>query len=78
MDKKEITNKVEKVKNGQSSVEIFDIVRPPEDLGDAVELRYEEDKFKAIVFDPETSQIYAEKYINDPEEVCSFIETTVK
>ncbi|WP_209123845.1 hypothetical protein [Alkalihalobacillus sp. BA299] len=80
MDKEEILHKIANVKNGKSESEIFNIVRPPEDFGDAVELYYndQEGRFKAVVFDPQTSTVFSEEMIEKEEDVSSFITKTVK
>ncbi|WP_078428306.1 hypothetical protein [Alkalihalobacterium alkalinitrilicum] len=75
-----LKSKVENIKNGKVKSEIFNISRPPEDFGDAVELFYndQEQCFKAVVFDPQTTVVFSEEKMNTIEDACSFIIKTVK
>ncbi|WP_100407311.1 hypothetical protein [Bacillus solitudinis] len=80
MTNEEIIQKINNVKDGTADSEIFDLLRPPEEFGDAVELSYndKDETFKAVVFDPQTKTVYSEEFIKDKTEVRSFIHKTVK
>lgn len=80
MEYTEILQKIQNVKNGKSSSEIFDKVRPPEEFGDAVELFYNKENncFKANVIDPYSRQLYSEKLLTNESEVLTFIRQTLK
>jgi hypothetical protein len=75
MNKAEIMQKINKVKNNNTDHEIFVQTRPPEELGDAVELFYndKEHTFRALVVDPNTNEVFSEKVLPDIERTCSFI-----
>lgn len=80
MDKNEMLEKVERLMSGETTSEVFDKVRPPEEFGDAVELFYNrnENLFQANVIDPYSRKIYSEKKLDNAEEVISFIHSTLK
>ena len=75
----ELTDKIENVKSGRSSSEIFDKRRPPEEFGEAVELFYDRDAhtFKAVVFDPQMKTVFEEKPFTNEQELRAFINRTV-
>ncbi|WP_216829833.1 hypothetical protein [Alkalihalobacterium elongatum] len=83
MNKEELEDvmmeKILNVKKGKSESEIFNISRPPEDFGDAVELFYndQEKSFKAVVYDPQTNTVFSEEDLKTETEVSSFIIKTV-
>ncbi|MEB1809280.1 MAG: hypothetical protein LPK26_18645 [Bacillaceae bacterium] len=78
--KEAMKDKIANVKSGKVESETFNINRPPEDFGDAVELFYNEQEkcFKAVVFDPQTNTIFSEEKMEDENEVSSFIVKTVR
>ena len=75
MDQKDIMGKVSNVKTQTVEHEIFHKLRPPEELGDAVKLFYNEDEqtFRAVVFDPEMKTVFYEKTLPDADSTCAFI-----
>jgi hypothetical protein len=79
MEKKEILEKIENVKNTDVEYEIFFETHPPEELGDAVKLSLNDDKsFKAVVFDPNTEEVFSEKSFDNPDHAYSFINKILK
>ena len=79
MNQTEMINKILNVKNGTIDHEIFDKKRPPEEFGDAVKLFYNqvEHTFTAVVFDPETKNVFSEKTLPDTDSAFSFISATL-
>jgi len=80
MNKEDIRQKIENVRSGKSTSEIFDKVRPPEEFGDAVELFFNKERncFKAEVIDPYSKQVYSEQFLTTENDVISFIQEKVK
>ncbi|WP_332694573.1 hypothetical protein [Halalkalibacter lacteus] len=75
MNKDEIMQRINKVKKNNTDHEIFIQPRPPEEFGDAVELSFNEKEqtFHAIVFDPDTDEVFSEKDLPNTDQTFSFI-----
>ncbi|MFD2511280.1 hypothetical protein ACFSUR_23950 [Halalkalibacter alkalisediminis] len=74
MDKQEIVEKIQHVQNSDVPYEIFIHHHPPEEFGDAVKLYFNEDKtFKAVVFDPDTKEVFSEEVLKDVDRTLTFI-----
>lgn len=74
MDKQEMLEKIQHVQNTDVEYEIFIHQRPPEEFGDAVKLYFNEDKtFKAVVFDPDTKEVFSEEVLEDSDRTVAFI-----
>ena len=80
MEKAEIMEKINHVKNKESDHEVFYKVRPPEEFGDAVKLvlNEEENTYRAVVFDPDTLTEFYEKTLTDENSACLFISDTLE
>jgi hypothetical protein len=80
MEKAEIMEKINNIKNKESDHEIFYKVRPPEEFGDAVKLvlNEEENTYRAVVFDPDTLTEYYEKTLTDENSAWLFISNTIE
>ncbi|MFC0471866.1 hypothetical protein ACFFHM_15515 [Halalkalibacter kiskunsagensis] len=75
MNKDEILKKINNVKKKNKGHERFVQPRPPEEFGDAVELSFnkEEHTFHAIVFDPDTDEVFSKKDLSNVDETYAFI-----
>lgn len=80
MEKAEIMDKINTMKNKKTGHEIFYKVRPPEEFGDAVKLFVNSDEktYRAVVFDPDTLTEFYERTLSDENSACSFISNTLE
>ncbi|GAE35715.1 hypothetical protein [Halalkalibacter akibai] len=79
MEKQEIMQKIKHLQHNKGEYEIFIHHRPPEEHGDAVKLLLnDDDSFQAVVFDPDTKEVFSEKTFQNEKETYTFIVKTLE